>query len=57
MDFNSVLLEEVMETPGDALKNVLNEMILDLNRLKNQMDRHDEQTLKVMDARNDQTPH
>jgi len=50
MDFNSILLEEVMETPGKALKNVLNEMIWDLNRLKNEMDTHDEQILKVTDA-------
>lgn len=47
MAFNSALLEKVLDTSDDPLKNVLNEMILNLNRLKNQMDVHDKQTLEV----------
>jgi hypothetical protein len=43
LDFNSDLLEkfEQLQTSGDPLKNVLNEMILDFNRLKDQMREHD----------------
>jgi len=43
LDFNSDLLEkfEQLQTSDDPLKNVLNEMILDFNRLKDQMREHD----------------
>jgi len=43
LEFNSDLLEkfEQLQTSDDSLKNVLNWMILDFNRLKDQMRKHD----------------
>jgi len=43
LDFNSDLLKKFdqLQPSDDPLKNVLNEMTLDFNRLKDQMREHD----------------